>query len=117
MLGARAGQPRGGEGGDQGLRCEARRAVSGPKGDFWEEAVSAWCKGRTTERGRGLGAGPAVSGKEGGLGAERGFLGGGYECLVQGQDSREGERVGIRACGVRQEGRSWDREGIFGRRL
>ena len=56
-------------------------------------------------------------GKEGDLGAERGFLGGGCECLVRGQDNREGERVGIKACGVRQGGWSRDREGIFGRRL
>ena len=56
-------------------------------------------------------------GKEGGLGAERGFLGGGYECLVRGQDSRGGETVGIRAYGVRQGRQSRGREGIFGRRL
>ena len=44
MLGARAGQRRGRDIWDQGLRCEARRVVLGPRGDIWEEAESAWCK-------------------------------------------------------------------------
>ena len=60
MLGARTKQRRGGDSWDQGLRCEARRAISGLRGDFWEEAVSAWYEGRTTERGRGLGSRHAV---------------------------------------------------------
>ena len=47
VLGARASQPRGGDNWDQGLWCEARRAVSGSRGDFYEEDVSAWCEGRT----------------------------------------------------------------------
>ena len=65
MLGARVRQPRGGEGWDQGLRCEARRVVSGPRGDISEEAESAWCEGRTIKRGRQLGQGGRSRGREG----------------------------------------------------
>ena len=60
MLGARARQRRGRDIWDHGLRCEARRAVLRPRGDFWKEAVSAWYEGKTAERGRQLGSGPAV---------------------------------------------------------
>ena len=52
MLGARVGQWRGGEGLDQGLGSEARRAISELGGDFWKEAESAWCEGKTVERRR-----------------------------------------------------------------
>ena len=55
----------------------AGRVVLEPRGESEMGAVSALCEGRAAEREVGLRLGPRASGREGGLGAERGSFCGG----------------------------------------
>ena len=56
--------------------------VSGPRGEVVVGDVSAWCEGREAERAGGLRLGLGASGREGGLGAEKGIASGCCECFV-----------------------------------